>query len=428
MEAVGCTSADVFLARLENESAVFDTLIAEITVGETYFFREPEQWDFIRSVVVADLRERRARTGRLRAWSAGTASGEEAYSLAIVLHEAGLLSDHCIVGTDISEAALGRARRARYTRWSMRAVGANLVNQYFRTVDQRLELQRVIRSGVDFRKLNLADVWYPPFIGGPRSNDLILCRNVLIYLDRATATRVALQLFDMLSEGGWLFFGASDPALSENPLCDVIVTPGGLAYRRRADAAHVPNPSDVQGNVVVDTGVVNKQFGMPRIDVPDLRDVPDSPAASIAHKPETRPSAALKDSDAWAGVVRSLANSGQLDEAGFACTRALESHPASAELMYLHALLLHQASHHDEAVAAARRALYLDRRLVVAHLLLGGALLASGSRAGAKRAFTQAERLLQNLGPDETVVASGGATVSELRALARLHVEQLGRR
>jgi chemotaxis protein methyltransferase CheR len=124
------------------------------------------------------------------------------------------------------------------------------------------------------------------------------------------------------------------------------------------------------------------------------------------------------DAAPWILLVRSLANQGELDAAGRACAAGLDHHRTSAELAYLHAVLLAEAGTHAEAAAAARRAIYLDRRMVVAHLTLGGALARLGETGGACRAFANAQRLLAGMPPDAVVPASDGERAGRLVQMA----------
>ena len=127
----------------------------------------------------------------------------------------------------------------------------------------------------------------------------------------------------------------------------------------------------------------------------------------------------------WVLLVRALANRGDLNGAGRACARALDRHRASAELIYLHAVLLAEAGHPSDAAAAARRALYLDRGLIVAHLALGGALARMGDADGADRAMRNAERLLAPMPPGDRVPAADGECAGRLAEMARVQRELL---
>src|SRR5688572_2242118 len=132
-----------------------EALLTELTIGETFFLREPGQFEFLRSTVLPDLR---AVVGhrRLRLWSAGCATGEEAYSLSIVLHEAAWPGGASILGTDLASARLATARRGRYTAWSMRGVSEQIVSRYFERRGKQFILRADLRQSVDFRFLNLA--------------------------------------------------------------------------------------------------------------------------------------------------------------------------------------------------------------------------------------------------------------------------------
>ena len=165
--------------------------MAEITIGETYFFRDSAQFALLRDRVLPDLfspARLRAHDAPIRIWSAGCASGEEPYSLAILLHQLGWSSRAQVFGTDVSRPLLRQARQAQYSRWSLRGVPEEIVATYFKRSGDRFVLLPAIARAVEFRYLNLADAGYPSPQSGVWGMDLILCRNVLIYF---AADRVA---------------------------------------------------------------------------------------------------------------------------------------------------------------------------------------------------------------------------------------------
>ena len=440
MRRTRLSDPEVYLARLAVEPALLDDLVADITVGETYFFRDPRQFTVIRDEILPGLMSRRPYSHPLRAWSAGCATGEEPYTLAIVLREAGLAVAAHIVATDLSRAALARARQARYTRWSLRGVPDQVVHTYFEHGAGRFALAPVVRDAVEFRYLNLADDSYPSLPTGIWGMDLILCRNVLIYFDAETVARVARRLLDALGDDGWLLLGASDPGLADLVPCEVVVTGAGLAYRRPGHPALRPSA----------TVGVTPTFALPeppppppappRADAPAWvaaadapSDDPDDVARAYAERDYARAAELAGrfvqreggDPALWVLLVRALANRGDLNGAGRACARALDRHRASAELIYLHAVLLAEAGHPSDAAAAARRALYLDRGLIVAHLALGGALARMGDADGADRAMRNAERLLAPMPPGDRVPAADGECAGRLAEMARVQRELL---
>src|SRR6185436_20133992 len=153
--------------------------------------------------------------------------------LAILLAEEGLDEGAFVLGTDLSAAALVRARAASYSDWSMRGVSETFLRDYFRHERRRRVLVDRIRTKVCFQRLNLVGAEDYAAVGA-YGMDLILCRNVLIYFDHATAARIGARLFDSLAEGGVLLTAGADPLLGEYAPFEVEVTRVGLLYRRPA--------------------------------------------------------------------------------------------------------------------------------------------------------------------------------------------------
>ena len=437
MRRAALTDPRTYLQRVESRPELLDDLVGEITVGESYFFRDAAQFAVIREEIIPALVSDRARNHPLRIWSAGCATGEEPYSLAMLVRELGLADQTHIVATDLSRAALAGASHGRYTRWSLRGLAAEVVQAYFVERGNRFELSPSVRAAVDFRYLNLADDTYPSLSTGVWAMDLIVCRNVLIYFDAETIARVARRLIDSLSQDGWLLLGASDPLLSDLVPCDVHVTRSGLVYRRattgRSTRESIAAPTPVEE-------ITPPPAAAPliaRVDTvePVSPAVDDSEAAIRCYETRDFPGAVEhaeravrrdgSDATPWIVLVRAHANRGDLAAAGRACAAALERHPSAAELHYLHAVLLSEAERAADAAAAARRALYLDRAFVVAHLVLGGALGRLRDMESARRAFRSAEQLLAALAPNAIVPGSDGETAGRLLEMARVQMRLL---
>jgi chemotaxis protein methyltransferase CheR len=426
-----------YLGRVNAEPELLDDLVGEITVGETYFFREPAQFALIREEILPALMRGRSPDHGLRIWSAGCASGEEAYSLAILVRELGLGTHTHIIATDLSRVALANAYRGRYTRWSLRGVADNVVRAYFTQRDSRFELTPPVRAAVEFRYLNLADDTYPSLSTGVWGMDLIVCRNVLIYFDAETIARVARRLIDSLSPNGWLLLGASDPILPDLVACEVMVTRAGLAYRRMAAGRSVFTAAEVQPLVEPPALLAEEQLPIVATARMEQEDRAADDAEMAVRCYETRDYARAveyaervvrrdgNEPTPWIVLIRAHANRGDLAAAGRVCAAALERHANAAELHYLEAVLLSEANRGADAAAAARRALYLDRGLVVAYFALGGALARLGDTDGARRAFRNAERLLVAMPPEAVVPAADGEPAGRLVAMARVQLRLL---
>ncbi|HEX8274654.1 MAG TPA: protein-glutamate O-methyltransferase CheR [Longimicrobiaceae bacterium] len=409
MQRAGVGEPAAFFGLAEAGGDAWELLLEELSVGETYFFREPDQLAFLRDTVLPGLA---ARDGGLRAWSAACATGEEAYTLAMLLGDAGC-SGFRVLGTDVVRGRLAAAERATYRRWSLRGVPDQTVGRWFRREGDRFRVRDAVRASVGFAPLNLAEPRRAYVAAGAWGMDLVLCRNVLIYLDDATTRHVAARLLESLAPDGWLFLGASDPPLAELVPCEVVPTGAGVAYRRPRRAA-LPPPADPP---------LRPAAGAPAGTVP-----PRSSVMSPAPVPAGSARAADVESDAGeaAARVRALADRGALDEAAAACAAALRGHAESAELLVLHSTLLFAGRRYAEAAAAARRALYLDRGCAVAHLALGSALARVGDAGTARRAFRNAAELLRAGPGDAAVPASGGESAARLLAVAEAQLHVLG--
>ncbi len=249
--------------------------------------------------------------------------------------------------------------------------------------------------------LNLAQDVYPSFANDTWGMDLILCRNVLIYLDGQTVRRVAGRLFEALAPDGWLLTASSDPPLQDLAPFATVVSDAGVFYRR---------PSEARAE--------EREERQP---APCYSVSP--PAPSTPSPPRTAP--AEGDTGEAVRRVRALAGV-DVAEAERACAAALERLPLDTELRYLHAVLLTDLGHHDEAVRALRRVIYLDRSLAVAHFTLGALLWQGGDRAGARVAYRNAAALCAARPAEEAVPLADGERAGRLARAAAFQAALLG--
>jgi chemotaxis protein methyltransferase CheR len=388
MRRAGTADPAAYLVRVRDDVAALDDLVDEVLVGETQFMRDPDQMALIRLAILPALKDRcRAGGAPARVWSAGCATGEEAYSLAILLEEEGLDQGALVLGTDLSAAAVEKARAGSYPEKSVRGASGPFLRDYFRVVGGRRVLVERIRGKVRFERLNLVgDEDYAA--KGASGMDLIVCRNVLIYFGQQAAGRIAARLFDCLAEGGALVTGGADPLLGEHAPFEVEVTRAGLVYRRpRAAASVAARP----------------------IEAPAAPTPPSTPLAPPGH-PDLGREAFLR--------VTAHANAKGAFEAERIARAALRRHPLDATLHYLRATLLLALDHGEEAEHEAGRALYLDPSLAVAHFLLGTILRKRGARPGALRCFRNARDLCAARPADEAVPAGAGERAGALHSAA----------
>jgi chemotaxis protein methyltransferase CheR len=217
----------------------WEAIVARLTIGETYFFRNMPQFDALRQHIIPELLRRREATRGLRIWSAGCATGEEPYSVAITVGDM-LPADHfwhvSILATDINAQFLTRAREALYGEWSFRETPDELRSRFWAREQGRWRLRPQIRRMVSFARLNLAEPCYPSVANGTCALDLLLCRNVTIYFDDLTTRQVVERFYNALAPGGWLIVGHTEPQASVYQRFEVHNFPHTVVYRKPLDA------------------------------------------------------------------------------------------------------------------------------------------------------------------------------------------------
>src|SRR5438132_1083260 len=191
----------------------FDTIYDLVTTNETYFFREPQQLAAFIEEIVPDILARKT-VKKVRIWSAGCSSGEEPYSIAILLSEAGFYDKGTfeIFASDINQQVLAKARKGHYRENAFRSTDPSLREKYFaREGDGSWRISDEIRNRVSFGRLNLYDEPRVSLLGHV---DIIFCRNVIIYFDDASKRVVVGSFYNRLVEGGYLLLGHSESLIS----------------------------------------------------------------------------------------------------------------------------------------------------------------------------------------------------------------------
>ena len=217
-------------------------LAPALTNGESYFWRDKGQFELLRREILPLLA--RGRPRELRLWSAGCSTGEEVYSLAMLCHE--LFADKSpriqIIGTDLNDDALERARRGCYGHWSFRGVAPQLQERYFTRHPDGWHVKAELRASVHFRRFNLCAPRDEARANGLSDFDLILCRNVLIYLSPAAINGAVALFGGALREGGFLMTGHAE--LANRNLSDLAPRswPESLVFQKAAIAAPLATP------------------------------------------------------------------------------------------------------------------------------------------------------------------------------------------
>jgi chemotaxis protein methyltransferase WspC len=374
----GSRDLDSYWARLTGSSAELQALIEAVVVSETWFFRDAEAFAALAREASGPWLAAQAQGG-LRLLSLPCATGEEPYSMAMSLLDAGLPAERfAIDAVDISEQALGRARGAVYGRNAFRSQDLGYRERHFDSVASGHQVRQSVRDAVTFLQGNLLTA---ELTLGPVRYAAIFCRNVLIYLDRSAQRRAVEVLARLLAPEGLLFVGPSETSLLTHAELDTARIPLAFAFRKVAKRAplapsrlqHAPAPAASLAPVPA-----------PRRPVP-----PPTPL----RKQASQQAAPALDAEAHLGLVAELADRGQLPEATRLCLDHERLHGPSARLFYLMGLLREADSDPEHAAICHKKALYLDPEHAEAMTHLALLLEKHGDAAGAARLRQRALRV-----------------------------------
>ncbi len=234
LAAVGLTRFSEYYQFLKFSSggtAELDEAIDLLTTNETYFFREDYQLRAFKSEVLPVLASEAASRRRLSIWSAGCSTGEEVYTIAILVAESGLFNgwDVRVYGSDISRRCVAAARRGIYSASAFRAVGPDVKRGYFADKADGSHVIDRIRQNCHFGHLNLMDTERVRVVGRV---DAVFCRNVLIYFDQRSRKKVIDTFYERLIPGGFLFLGHSESLLNVSTAFELVHLSEDLVYRK----------------------------------------------------------------------------------------------------------------------------------------------------------------------------------------------------
>jgi chemotaxis protein methyltransferase CheR len=428
LELTGLGSFEAYLDLLKQMpqgKSELDSLIAELTIGETSFFRHPEQFDALRHQIIPDCLRRNNGTRQLRIWSAGCANGAEAYSIAILLDS--ILGSElaqwnvAIVGSDINRAFLAEAENGVYSDWTLRDVSAEHRANFFAQCGASWAIREKYKANVEFVQHNLVSDEFPSIRKNIFAFDIVMCRNVMIYFDEANNIRLAEQLDAVLVDHGWLFTGPTD---FNTRLDDIFArerVAGTSVHRRRprgeANAQHAAAVSAAADHNAARVGagpvlVAARPRSNARQRTRNAA-APSGPAPSPPSVADIATVAVLANKGDWPGALQT-------------CRSILETNSCNAPAHYYYALVQQHSGAVVEAEQALKRTIYLDRDFALAHYQLGLLRKDAHDLARCRQSFRNALAALGKLPDDSTISPCGQITALDLRELATHQLDLLG--
>ncbi|MDX2015275.1 MAG: CheR family methyltransferase [Myxococcaceae bacterium] len=442
MPALGLDDAAEYVRRLRQLAGEHElrALLPLVTVGKTEFFRDSRQFASFETEIFPELLKHARREARaVRAWSAGCATGEEPYSIAMVALDRGALATELDCwATDLNPVAVENAARGRYAIRRLLGVSEPRLARYFTLVDGHYEVTPQLREMVRFEPHNLAaPIWSQV---RPQSMDLIFCRNVIIYFDQPTILAVMDRFYDSLRPGGWLFLGYSESLFRLPTRFEMIEVGGVFMYRRPVRGSgplpEPPKPPAAEPKPLVAARPLEVPsprplplvvgLSVPR-SVPAMRSplAPTPAPTPGTGTPVERLGQIVRDIEAGdfpralrlahrlvddapddlaarvtLGNVHALM--GNIDEAREAYQEALHREPLSVEARLYLGLAAMQAGENDAARQEFTRALFLEPTLAIGHYLLGQVQERRGDPEAARRSYRNA--IAQRRGPPHTLL------------------------
>lgn len=452
----GDRKVDAYLDGLrdpERRHAELRAIAQGLTVGETYFFRVPEQFRALAEVALPDrLRERQGQ-GPVRILSAGCATGEEAYTVALLLREAMpdvAPRDVAITGVDVNTTFLAKARKAQFSPWSLRGLAPELRTRYFREEHRTFHLDPALAAMVRFDERNLLadDGWER------EAFDIIFCRNVFIYFSPEATRKALSRLTQALAPGGYMFLGPAETLRGISREFRLIHTHETFYYQQshdmpsqasqpepasaRPDASWVDAVQRASERIASLTGPTPGSEGR-RPDFPLSVGSADRPAwdltpalslfrqerfAEALASLRALPPEAIRDADVLLLLAAILTNAGDRTEAQRVCQEILALDEFSAGAHYLLALSAEQAGDFEAARRHNETATYLDPAFAMPRLHLGLLAKRRGTLDQARRELERAQVLLSREETSRMLLFGGGFNREALMGLCAAEIRR----
>ncbi|MBI5562084.1 MAG: tetratricopeptide repeat protein [Deltaproteobacteria bacterium] len=431
MKAKGVSTPAAYLRLIEAGGeeawAVLSELAGRLIVEESYFFRDRGQFELLRSRLLPELMARRSGEKRLRIWSAGCSTGEEPYSVAIVLSEfgQGLAGwDVSIIGTDFRPDLLARARLGVYGDWALRAAPQPVRENYFRKDPGGYALDERINRMVAFERCDLVRDEFPDAGKGIHDVDLIICRNVFIYYERKTVAEVVGKFEKTMRPGGFLMTGHGELYGAAQGGLRPRLFPESVVYEKaRPEAAAAPRPWPLAAKKVSAARPAAVKPSKPEaaLSLDDIEAMIRAGAYKEAEEALRRIPADGADCRALCLLGEALASMGRLAEAASALRKAESINRLSPAPHYVLAQIALEQGRFREAVESLEKVIYLDPDRIAAYLELASIHEGLGEDEPARRMRKAGLALLNRLTPDAAVPPYEGMTAGDIReAVSRM--------
>jgi chemotaxis protein methyltransferase CheR len=424
---------------LGDAKAEWDQILGILTNNETYFYRDRGQIELLRQTILPEIIARNEPARTLRVWSAGCSTGEEAYSLAILVDELlpkivrseGRGWQISILGTDIDEPSLLQARHGVYGEWSFRSMDQETKLRCFTRNADGWKISEEYKSLVTFQASNLVGDQFPNRLTEMYDMDLILCRNVFIYFEPASVHSVVDKFAQTLREGGYLMTGHVESVGSQFANLEVRSYPESDVYRRvdletklavkpKSVKVFAQTPSQTLVGKPTKKSVSAVSHPAEAVTSPqDSNPTPSEGAKDLVASPTQHasepsgPSSSQTEDEALLQAARTLADLGRYSEAIECCERVIQKQPFIFDSYVILAAIAQERGQAEEAKRQLKKAIYLCPAVPHLYLEIGALYRSEGDTARASKMEDTALELLQQIPPETVVGSSDGPNAKQ---------------
>ncbi|NOY68573.1 MAG: hypothetical protein GXP53_03650 [Deltaproteobacteria bacterium] len=451
-EALGFEKTDEFIDWLTKgppSAQTIDALVRFLTIGETYFFRDKNMFQTLKDEIFRGLLTHpRKNKKHINIWSAGCASGEEPYSIAILIDQMASAFRGwtvSIIGTDINTEVLEKARKGVYTSWSFRDTPNVILKKYFISRNNNtFEVKPEIKKRVNFSRLNLMQSDYTGVLNDFLPVDVVLCRNVIMYFKPGTREQVFARIGRFLDRDGWLISSPAESGFVSSAGLATVRFQNAICHRkglpRKSETEKVSRKCSLKPkaggrvstavkslqsiipasfrrktdrrNAIVDPQIIFHQASL-LYQAGQYMEVINRLTPLFSGRP-TDGTQFLMAPESMALLARTHANLGDLDQAESWCKKAIEHERLNPEHHYLHGIVCQEDGRLADAIKAFKHAIYLDPNQVMGHFTLSLIMKHAGRPSDGRRHLKITHSLLSKIDTDEIIPLSDGLTAGRL--------------
>lgn len=398
---------------LENKKNI-ETLTPYLTVGETYFFREKNSFEILENHVLPEIFRKKE---KITIWSSGCSTGEEPYSIAILINKIAPDKKVRIIATDINPDALKKADQGMYRDWSFRDT-LPWVKKYFTEKEHFYAIKPEIKKMVEFSRLNLVKDTYPSPV------DIIFCRNVLMYFSHKMGSNIVSRFYNSLVSGGWLLINPAECMFINGSSFSTVNFPGAIFYRKE-EISSKPFifSSEIKSSHKTHEFLIKKPFTFSREKNCEPSGISIKRYVKKEKTENDRDTRVLYSDEEEKSIssllekAKELSKRKQFKEGEEICRDIINRDKINYKAHYLLATILQEENKIEEAIISLKKVIYLEENFVSPYFLLGNIYLQQGNKKESNKNFKNAMEILNTMNENTVLEDADGITAGKFKEI-----------